>query len=65
MIWRRENEHTCSLFKTEGDLAKQDKASFIEEYETYKNFIFSKEDTNSVFFIGEPRRMLSIYLLIR
>ena len=35
--------------------------TFIEEYETYKNFIFSKEDTNSVFFIGEPRRMLSIY----
>lgn len=35
--------------------------TFAEEYPKYKDYIFSKQDSNSVFFIGEPRRMLSMY----
>ncbi len=52
MIWRRENEHTCSLFKTEGDLAKQDKASWSDTKNISK--IKPKKMYESVRFISVP-----------
>lgn len=49
MIWRRENEHTCSLFKTEGDLAKQDKASW--------------SDTKNISKI-KPKKCMNLFVLL-